>query len=356
MTSPVVLALFVLIALFSAVASLPTPPSPFLPSTNPALIQYPTPSHLPGTVYLVSYTSRPMEEQLVLTTLAGALAKRGLSATSSASITLLHKWTGNMTNPTYVYWQWYRTHYPTVHFNDSLATAPLSTLLQTLHPSITGFFLSDYPTHSGEADNVNSAISMAGVTAGAIVTTPQYVDLLTGLGLKMIQDMRPFTESTFLHQFAPLNQSTAAQPWPFNRQFVSSQTPTKAAQFLTDWSMLAGAVQLHHIPTATEVLRLVPQKKLFAWLGWTADDWSENGMTSIISEAGGVVWAADTLSNLATHAFFLGDLHPPPSIPPPTRGSTPSPSYTLMGTAMSRLWKVLWTLPTGPTQGEGLIP
>ena len=286
-----------------------------VPTTVSTLGNYPAPMSLPATVYRISHSNRTTEAQLTLFTLQGALARSALSA-SNSSFPLLYKTTGTAntsTDGTWTYWSYYLHKYGgRVQFSDECADSSVDDILTHLAPQyISGYYLSYY-ADKGEADNVNAAISMAAVTDGAIVTTPAYQSLMKRLNISLLQDMRGYTESAFLYQFAPLNTSSDAPLWPFSQQFIACQTPTKAATFLSDWSMLASAVTLHHIPTAQAVLDLVTEMP-FAWLGWTADTWGENDMTGKISAAGGYVWAADTQNNLGTHAFFRDSLPPLPN-------------------------------------------
>ena len=288
------------------------------PTSNSTLLTYPTPLSYPATVYRINHSNRTIDAQLTLFTLQGALARSALNATAP-TFPLLYKTTGTAntsTDGTWTYWAYYQGKYGgRVEFSDEYADSSVDDIVAHFSQYVSGYYLAQY-TKQSEADNVNVAISMVSITDGAIVTTPAYTSLMQRCNITMLQDVRDYTESTFLYQFQPLNTSTDAPQWPFNYQYISSQTPTKAATFLTDWSMLASAVTLHHIPTAQAVLDTVPQGRMFAWLGWTADSWSENDMTSIVSAAGGVVWAADTQNNLGTHAFFRDPLPPLPSSAP----------------------------------------
>ena len=290
------------------------PRSPF-PTSNSSLLTFPTPLSYPATVYRINHTNRTIDAQLTLFSLQGALARSALN-TTTASFPLLYKTTATAntsTDGTWTYWAYYEEKYGgRVQFSSKNADSSVDDIVAHFSQYVSGYYLSHY-TQQSEADNVNMAISMASITNGAIVTTAAYVPLMKKLNIPLLRDMRGETESTFLYQFQPLNTSDTAPQWPFSHQYISSQTPTKAATFLTDWSMLASAVTLHHIPTALAVLELVPQGGMFAWLGWTADTWGENDMTSLVSAAGGIVWAADTQNNLGTHAFFRDSLPPLPS-------------------------------------------
>ena len=306
--------LFRLACLLVTTSAFLQPPSPF-PASNPALLVYPTPLSLPATVHRISHTNRSIDAQLTLFTLQGCLARSALN-TTTPTFPLLYKTTATAntsTDGTWTYWQYYQDKYGfgRVQFSEQYADSSVDDIVGQFSGYVSGYYLSHY-TQQSEADNVNMAISMASITDRAIVTTAAYVPLMKRLNIPLLRDMRDYTESTFLSQFQPLNTSVDAPQWPFNRQYISAQTPTKAATFLTDWSMLASAVKLHHIPTAQAVLTLVPDGRMFAWLGWTADTWGENDMTSIVSAAGGIVWAADTQNNLGTHAFFRDPLPPLP--------------------------------------------
>ena len=310
------MALFLLVvaSLLTLTTAIAEPLTPFATAHPTLLRNIPSPYSVPAAVHRINHSNRTLDAQLTLITLQGALARSALTI-PNASFPLLYKTTGTeatSTDGTWTYWKYYGSKYGVNSiFLEKHADSSVEDIVTFFRHRVTGYYLCEY-TQRGEADNVNMAISSASITDGAIVTTPAYASLMKQLNITLLQDMRSFTEASFLYQFQPLNKSADAPQWPFSNQFISSQTPTKAATFLTDWSMLASAVTLHHIPTAQAVLDLVP-KGLFAWLGWTADSWGENDMTSKISAAGGVVWAADTQNNLGTHAFFRDTLTPLPS-------------------------------------------
>jgi hypothetical protein len=132
---------------------------------------------------------------------------------------------------------------------------------------------------------------------------------MVGLGIPLIKDYRGMDEYTYVNQFYPFNPSSN-EPWPFSKRFFSVQVSDKSVQYLSDWSIFANVLQIHHIPTVLQIIKQVtePIDSFTAWLGWTADAWSENQMTGNFSQAGGMVWAADVMPNFATHAYMQLEL------------------------------------------------
>ena len=316
---PPLLLSLVLVLLLLAVLVSTSPPSPgfSFPFTASAQLPFPIPARPPSVLYKLSLTNRSEAECLLLVSLQGSLAR--LSLLRNASLPLL--FLSDAGSPAELYYSFYSQRYSQVTlFNSSLQHADIAVIVRSFHALIGGFFLVQTTVAEREADNVNAAVSLCGVSpVAAVVSTVELSRLLAQHGIPLLQDMRAFNESSFVYQFAPWNRSAQAAAWPFSRHFISSQTPSKTASFLSDFSVLTSAVQLHHIDTALAVMRDVIAPLPFAWLGWTADDWSEEGMTAIVTRHGGVVWAADTIQNLAVHCFFRS----PSPLRNPTRSSGP---------------------------------
>ena len=233
--------------------------------------------------------NRSQDESLLLISLQGSMARLSLGSPHA----LPQLFVAEPHSAAELYYAYYEQRYANVtHFNASLAHADIDVILGCFQSLIGGFFLVEPTVAEREADNVNAGISLCGVAqTAAVVSTEALSSLLLQYGIPLLQDVRLLNESAFIYQFAPFNRSAAAAAWPFSRHYISSQTPGKAALYLSDFSILTSSIQLHHIETALAVMGDVIAPRPFAWLGWTADDWSENGMTAIVTQQGGVVWA-----------------------------------------------------------------
>ena len=303
----------------SATASALTSASPALP--------YPTSSSLPSRVYELEFANRSTNDQLLLSSLQGALAQIGLS--SPSNVTLLYRVihatpAGTDDDSDLLFLDYYQRHFRTVAFDrSSLLTAPLRDVLQTVGGQLTGYVLTqDVQTGSGDA--VRVAISLAGVTRGAIVACAEHAPLLKQLGIPLLRDARPLTnETAFLLSYAPFNRSSAAPAWPFHRRFFASQISGLAATYLTDYVVMNGLVMVNHIPSAQLILDHIqqPQGVFCVWMGWVPDGEWEDFFLHNVTRAGGGVWAMDTAANFATHAFFPA----PQPLRNPTRWRPPAP-------------------------------
>ena len=303
--------------------ALSSPVAPFLP--------YPAPCTLPSVLYLLSYVNRSLDDQLLLTSLQGALAQVGLNATHSSDVVLTYRVThwglsGADDDSDQLMFDYYRERFPSVKFDDSsLVNASLASIVQTFLPQIRGFILtpSFVKPVMGAADAIRTAISLAGIHRGAIVATPAHLRLMSDLHLPMLADTTSLLNDTeWVLSFAPFNQSSSAVQWPFHRRFFSSQAADLAATFLSDWTIMAGVVMINHVTTGQLILDHVqkPQEELGVWLGWTPDGEYEDYWVHAVGRAGGMVWAGDTLANFAVHAFFpaVKDLQNPTRMNPDT--------------------------------------
>ena len=277
-------------------------------------LPYPVPTVTPSLVYVIDYEGRSLDDQLLLTTLQGSLAQRALQG-RAVHVPLVYRLMSNGTGQSdedsdYAYLRYYSQHYPEVNFTRSLAIASLTAILSTLRPHVAGALLA---TFTGDSSRI--AISLAGITADAIVVSDRHVELMQQLSIPILSDLRAaLNESAFLLSFAPFNQSASAKPWPFHTRFFSSQVVYLAPSYLSDWTVMNGVVMVNHVDSVQLILDHIqqPQSVLCAWLGWTPDGEWEDWWLHAVSKAGGMVWAADTLSNLATHAFFRREeLHNP---------------------------------------------
>ena len=181
-------------------------------------LPYPNPTSLPSTVFVVSYHGRSSDDQLLLSSLQGALAQRALHSTDRR-LPLLYRVLSDSTqrkadagmdssddDSDWTYLDHYARHYPTVAFNRSLLTAPLADLLSAFRSQLSGAVL----TATAGGDGLRIAISLAGVTPGAFVATNQHVVVLKQLALPIVRDVRGLAnETAFLLSFAPFNHSPA---------------------------------------------------------------------------------------------------------------------------------------------------
>lgn len=278
-------------------------------------LPYPVPTVVPSIVYEIEYQDRSIDDQLLLTSLQGRLAHRALT-TPNETLSLLYKVvsaTMNISHPIdddndLRLWDYYVRHYPNVKWdNETLVHETLDKILTVFRDKISGYILTVTPTDN--TDPVSVAISMAAIINHSIIATEQHLSLMKSLNLSLLLDVRQLyngNETAFIGSFAPFNKSRDAIEWPWHRRFYSCQIPSIASQYLSDWTIMNGVVMFHHLSTATMILEYMttPQPVFTAWFGWTPDWEYEDYWLHSVSRSGGLVWASDTLSNMATHAFF----------------------------------------------------
>ena len=310
----------------------PTPPSTPLPTYPPLnrladnlrSIPYPTPP-LPSTVYLYSQDDYATDDFYLLLTLQGALAKlnaaRPTRTQPTAADVLLYHVTGNRTQPSspeWVYWsEFQRLLGGTVDFNEKYIGSSVSTMLKLFSGRLTGYYLTELHT-----DSVNVAVSLAGVTMGAIAATESHVQLLASLNIPLIEDVRNVTEQQFIARYLPTAATALPADWPFSTRFIACEIVDKSVTSLSDWSMLIGAITIHRTDTYQQLLPLLhaahspPQFNVV--FGWVTDGSAEHDYTGNASEWGAGVLASDWLNNGATHASLPlpTTLHNPTRVDP----------------------------------------
>ena len=285
-----------------------SPPPPFHPLSHPleALrgLPYPTPP-LPPTVFRYSTDGYTADDAFLLLTLGGAAARHNaLSPSSSDLWPLLYATTGTArSSPAFVYWDAYAQRLPQVHFSTDFDAAPASSLL-TLYAR-RGYIVGAYLT-ALHTDSVDVCVSMVGITEGTICATSAHSELLQQLGVPILRDLRAINETLFLDQFLAPN---ASAPWPFSTRFVSSQQLDPALTALSDWSILIGAVQLHHTDSYRRVMAYLqhyyPTPHFNGVFGWYPDGSGEFELTGTASANDAGVMASDWLRNGAVHASMV---------------------------------------------------
>ena len=202
-----------------------------------------------------------------------------------------------------MYWDAYAQRLPQVHFSTDFDAAPASSLL-TLYAR-RGYIVGAYLT-ALHTDSVDVCVSMVGITEGTICATSAHSELLQQLGVPILRDLRAINETLFLDQFLAPN---ASAPWPFSTRFVSSQQLDPALTALSDWSILIGAVQLHHTDSYRRVMAYLqhyyPTPHFNGVFGWYPDGSGEFELTGTASANDAGVMASDWLRNGAVHASMV---------------------------------------------------